>query len=502
MDVTNFTRPAQWLLDYFGVGSGKVHVTHKTALENAPIWYGINKISGNVGSLPLNVMRSLRPGSEKATDHPAYGLLKMRPNRFQSPFVFKQTLTHHAIMWGNGRAYIRRVNGVPVELLPLMPDRTMTGMVDGEKWHCTMPAKNSAVLTDQDLMTDMEAHPDKTLMLPDSDVIHVQGFGNGITGLSLFEVARYSLEISLGADRRASKQMVKGFAGKVMLEAPENSPRFRQQKDIAEFMEDFKAKHGVDGSAEEVGMLIGGIKANVLQMSNRDAEFIEQRKFQRQEAALWLMLESILGDDESVSYGSEEQKQLAYLKNCLSNWLVRWEEECAYKLLRYKEFMSGDYFLKFNPAALLRPDFPTTVDTLCKGITHRLWNPNEARDRIDLNPYEGGDAYENPAITPGIHQEPDESGAMEARIQHMLAIEQKRVSGFLSRNDSIDHIDKWYEKWVDKLGAVVEEFGGDWTTAQAHCVRSLNYLKQKPETFDLSGSAEIIIEEIRNVQKV
>ena len=322
-------------MDYLGA-KGKVRVNATTTLQSAPFWYGINKISGNIGTLPLNVMRDMDPGAEKAKEHPAYRALRMRPNPYQSPFVFKQTMTQQAISWGNGRAYIHKM-GNNYELIPLRPDATVTGMVDGEKWHITKPMADDRVVKFEDLRDD------KTVLLPDSDVLHIQGFGDGITGISLFEVAKRSIGISLGADDRTESQMLKGFTGKIMLEAPADSPHFRTQEQADEFLESFIKKHGSDGDAKDVGLLRGGIKSTVLQMSNKDAEFIEQRRFQRQEAALWLMLESILGDDTSVSYNSEEQKQLAYLKNCLSNWLIRWEEECSFKLLREQEFYSGSH---------------------------------------------------------------------------------------------------------------------------------------------------------------
>lgn len=497
-----------WVNSLFG-SEDAGRVSSKSMLTNAPFWYGINKISGNLGTLPLNLMYHKGRDRKKAVDHSAYQLLKLRPNELQTPVVFKQSLTKDVICWGNGRAYIdRSSSGLPLSLIPLQPDRTFTTLIEGKKWHYSYPEFDNSFCSSVDnLLSQMKKNPNGVVMMPDKDVLHIQGFGNGLCGYSLFEYARQSLQISLGADKRSARQMQKGFAGKVMLEAPENM--FREEGKAKEFLEDYVKKHGTDGEGQEVGLLIEGIKANVLQMSNRDAEFIEQRKFQRQEAALWLMLESILGDDESVSYNSEEQKQLAYLKHCLDTYLVRWEQECAKKLLTEKEFLSEQYYFKFNVASLLRTDFPTTISTLKSGIEARIWNPNEAREKVDENPYEGGDEYGNPAITPGSPGGGDDGGsdsnsvdtsAMQARLKHMIGIEEKRVSRFLNRGDSFDHIDQWYESWVDRLAVVIEDFGGDWEIAQSHCVRSLKYLKNNPDAkkLDLANSEELIIEEIQN----
>src|SRR5690606_35701299 len=143
-----------------------------------------------------------------------------------------------------------------------------------------------------------------------------------------------------------------------------------------------------------------GVKANVMAMSNRDAEFVSTLMYMRQEEALRFMLENILGDDSSVSYNSLEQKNLAYMQNCLNPWLRQWEEECELKILSSRELSDGYYF-KFNDGALLRTDKATSMTTASLAIQNKVWSRNEVREMFYMNPVEGGDVFENPAITPG-----------------------------------------------------------------------------------------------------
>lgn len=505
--MTTFANPGKWLLDLFGTSSGKVKVTARSSLQTAPFWYGVNRISGNIGTMPLNVYRRLPDGgSEKATNHWANRLLRGRPNAYQTPMVFKQTLTAQAILWGNGAAYIHRA-GNQSELIPLRPDRTFAGLIKGdsgpgEKWFLTMPEstdrESDRLLRFDDLLDEMERNPRKCVMIPDRDVLHIQGFGDGVNGMSLFQMARNTIAITLGGNDRSEKAMNKGFAGKVMLEAPPESMMFKDAKKAEEFLKDFNEKHGSDASADQVGLLLGGIKANVLAMSNKDAEFVEQMKFQREEAALFLMLESILGTNNSVSYNSEEQKSLAYLKHCLTNWLTRWEEECSFKLLSNREFYSGDYYCKFNTASLLRTDLATTASTFSTLITSLVLSPNEARAKLDMNPYEGGDTFQNPnTSTTANNDEPN--AAVVSRLEHLLGVEAKRVNEFLASGASYEKIDKWYEGWCTTLGDAIESLGGDRLIAQKHCVDNLTFIKKNPSHFDLSGSAELLAKEIENV---
>jgi HK97 family phage portal protein len=484
--MTSFRNPALWLMDMIGGTSAK-KVTHKTALESAPFWYGVNKISGNVGTLPLHVMREVTGGAVKAKENPWYWVLKRRPNIYQTAFVFKQTLTAQAILWGNGRAFIYR-RGNDRELIPLRPDATISGMLNGEKVHLTKPCRDDRF----SLIEDMEMNPEETILLNDRDVLHIQGFGDGIEGYSLVQMAKNSIAVTLGGDQRANKNMNKGFVGKIMLEVPEGSTHFRTQEQANEFLKDFETKHNADGSADAVGMLRDGIKANVLQMSNQDAQFIQQMKHQREDAALWLMLEGILGIDNAISYNSEEQKQLAYLKNCLSNWLCRWEEECAFKLLSRE-----DQFCKFNRASLLQTDTSTTYSTFSTAITARILSPNECRQKLDMLPYEGGDSYENPAITPGETGSTSNQQAVIANLRRLMNIEQTKVNKMLAANAPFSELEKWYDKWCQKLGQEIEMMGGEWGIAQDHCIAQLEALTiEPPAKISTVGLAEQLAEKI------
>ena len=48
-----------------------------------------------------------------AKDHPAYRLLKRRPNDWQTPREFKSLVMIRALMYGNGYARVIRAGGIP-----------------------------------------------------------------------------------------------------------------------------------------------------------------------------------------------------------------------------------------------------------------------------------------------------------------------------------------------------------------------------------------------------
>jgi hypothetical protein len=167
-------------------------------------------------------------------------------------------------------------------------------------------------------------------------------------------------------------------------------------------------------------------------------------------------------------------------------WLVKWEEQVNAKLLRASE--QETHYARFNVASLLRSDFQTTVTTLANGITHRMWSPNEAREKLDMNPYDGGDTYENPAISPGQSQTAtaDASSAIDARMGHLLGVEINRILN-ATKNPMkfLDWLDQFYAKFENTLTSAAIELGID----PNGVVQSMS--DRKAELLDLTGSCNV-----------
>ncbi len=398
-----------WLIAQLRRAMGRDGASDGMTLDRAmgypPVWHAVSKISGHIAYLPTNLHRESKSKSgmrvnEKVLGHIGYRLMRVRPNGYQTPMAFKRQLMVHSLMLGNGFAYISR-DGMNTELLPLMPDRMEVKIVGGEKVYFYKPDKDERLATSEDIQRGMEESRRsgrfEVIPLMDTEVLHIPGLSyDGISGYSLLSLASKAFELGVGAENVERSRQRKGYAGGLMLEAPDGS--FSKQKDAEEFLEWFRNKHDGEDNVGKTGLLTRGIKANVLQMSASDSQFIEQRRFQRQDAALLFMLEHILGDDSSVSYNSLEQKNLAYLQNCLAPWLKTWEEELELKLLTERE-RQGGYYFKFNDGALLRTDKQTTSTIIATLRASQVISANEARELLDMNPYDGGDSYENPNTT-------------------------------------------------------------------------------------------------------
>lgn len=493
--ASTLSNPDSWLVRWLrgddGDGSDSgVTVNAKTVLTYAPVWMGVNKIVGLVGQLPLCAYeRTDERHNVKRPDHAGSYVLDY-PNDLMDASVFRETITAHAILQGNGRAYIERDGrNNPLELIPLLPDRTKTILVNNKKWH---------VVTDP---TTGEISK-----LPGADVLHICGFGfDGIQGYSLVEMAKNSIGLGLAAEKHTNRHFKNNAIPSLILEAPAGV--LTKETEAKAFLKDWNDYHQGLTENSKAGLLRGGIKATQLGMSGRDSQWIEQRKFQRQEAALWLAIEQILGDDSSVSYNSLEQKNMAFLVNCLMRWNVKWEQQCNRKLLTVQQRESRSHYFKFTVAALMRATLKERYEVYASAVQNTILNPNECRALEDLPPYEGGDEYKNPAITPKqeapqtppkqptnvppadpippeLPAEDKAKPLIRSRIKEIVKVEtQRAIDAAMKPNQFSAWLDRFYsdDGFVPRFDAVVRDCGGDSTHTLAHLAESKRVL------LDLSG---------------
>jgi HK97 family phage portal protein len=382
---SSYRNPEPWFLEWMYGGTPSdsgVAVNAHNALKFAPFWEAINLIAGDIGKLPLPVYKRLGDkGRERDRKHAAYSLLNYEANPAMTSDVFKEVLQAHALTHGNGRALIVRDNASePEQLIPLIPERTETRVIDGRIVHLVK-------------VGDSE-EPTPYL---DENVLHIKGLGyDGVVGYSVVAMARNSLGLGLAAEKHGSRTF-KNFAVPPLVLTTDQKV---QKADAEKLLSDWEKYHGGQENAGKTGLLHSGIKAQLLSVPNKDAEWLELRKFQRVEVASWFNLPPHkLGDDSRISYNSLEQENLAYLSGCLLRWFVRWHLECRRKLLRENEKASDSHYFEFFSDALVSTDFPTKVEGLIKLVSATIINPNEAREKLNMNHRKGGDEYANPNTT-------------------------------------------------------------------------------------------------------
>jgi phage portal protein BeeE len=163
-----------------------VRVGMTRALGYPAVWRAISLISGDVAKLSLLTYRLAGANRDIDRKHPAYRLLKYKAHPDLLAYHLKQVLTFHALVRGNGYAFIDRdPAGRPARLLILDPVRVEPGRVDGELFYAYHPANGSRA---------------KEKYIPAADVLHIRGLGyDGLQGYPVLALMRDSLGAAIAA---------------------------------------------------------------------------------------------------------------------------------------------------------------------------------------------------------------------------------------------------------------------------------------------------------------
>lgn len=489
--------PQQWLVDWVretgGTDSG-INVNDEKAMMLAAVWYSVNRIAGDVGQLPL-ILYERTPGvnhenRSRAKKEAAYGVVKKQPNENMTASVLKETLMLHVLLRGNGFAYIdrQRNTGKLLGLIPLPIASTFAFKIYDEKedWRGVLWYKTTFMNIDGRMITKV---------FRPEEVFHLKGLSwDGLTGMSVIALARQCLGLGLAAEKHGARFFKNEARPGLILEAPPGA--FADEQQAKQFLQDFDSYHGGLDNAQKTGLLLEGIKANTVSMSNEDSQWLESRKFQRVEVALWFGLEYITGDDSSVSYNSLEQKQLAYLQSTLQRWLNRWQEESDAKLLTERQKEKDSHYFEFLTAAILRGSLADRYKAYEVGIRNEWLSADDVREMENMNerPDGKGGTYANPnvkSIPAGgpqpISDESNPDGSpvtntagvlsvralVRSRLEALYSEERRKVLNAASRSKAfVAWANRFYASWGEELTRTFAEVGASPELARAELQRS------------------------------
>jgi len=381
--TSSVSNPASWLAEYFNGRPSKtgVRVGADTVLGLAAVIYAVNKISGHIAQLPIKVYDENSKDKEDATRSPAWRLMNVAPNDIMTPFTFREVVQAHALVQGNGRAYITRNSvGAPTSLIPLNPSSCQTILVDGEKWHIVTKTEGTQEMLPDRLVSG------EFYKVRDRDMIHIMNTSwNGVWGMHLIEMARDVFGLTQSAQDATAVTMANSGRPGILLETP--AGMFRSAKDAQAFLDQFNQKHEGVANTGRAGLLREGMKATTVPVSAADAQFLQQRKFQREEIAMLFGLESIIGDNTGQTYRSISERNTAYINNCLQRWFSKWETEINRKLINpFKPLRS-----EFDSTPLAKGDPNNLADYSVKMQQTGAVTINEIRAMHGLPPHDGGD---------------------------------------------------------------------------------------------------------------
>ena len=374
--------PDAALLDLFGAApaASGVLVTPFNAMRCAAVRCAVLAISEAVGQLPAQACLIGDDGAElPEPSHPVSKLLGGEVNEFTASSDFIEQLTRDALLFGNGYAFINKVNGKPIELNRFDPTRET--MLVQYNTATGVPVYQASLLSGA------------TRTFQHGDIFHLKAPGlNGIVGDSPVILGREAIGLAIVMEAHAARLFGNGARPSGVLTAPGklSPPEATRMKSSWQ-----AAQVGTNGTA----VLEGGTTWQQLTLSSVDAQFLELWKHSVTEIArIYRIPPDMLMEMGRATWKNSEEGGRRFINYAIMPWIMRWRAEARLKLFSAAE--RDRYALTFDTDGLVISDLNARAEACSKLIAARVFNPNEARAAFfGMSPYVGGERFINPNVT-------------------------------------------------------------------------------------------------------
>jgi HK97 family phage portal protein len=296
---------------------------------------------------------------QPANVHPAYDVIKYRPNEYQTAYEFWETIVSMAVLHGCGYALIERDNrGYVTNLIGLDYYDVDRKFVNGQP---VFSVKNVGMVQAENML----------------EICNLQR-------KSPIRLHRENLGLAKAAEEFGAEYF--GSGGQMTGILSSDQPLKKEQMDLIQ--------GSWNSAARQAGtkLLPFGFKYSRISISPDEAQFIETRKFQAEEICRIFSVPPTLVQLESqTTYNNVEQQNLQFARHTISPWAKRIEQEIDRKLIQSRE--RPQIYSKFLLNDLYRGDMQSRASFYTQMLQNGVLNINEVREREDLNPTSGGDTH-------------------------------------------------------------------------------------------------------------
>lgn len=353
-------------------------VNPNTAMRLSAVYSCVRVLSESIAQLPLIYYERSGDKKERATAQKLYTLLHDAPNSFQTSFEFRETQMAHLCLRGKAFGYINRsITGDILEILPMNPDRVEIKQ-----------SKNYAITY---IFKDID---NNEIELRQDQVFRLTGLSfDGINGISPIAHQRESLGISLATDQHTARSFKNGAKMTGILKHPATF----KDKEVAARVKQSWDDSASGENAYSTPVLEDGMDWMPVSMSNKDAQYIESRKFNIEDIArIFRVPPHKIGHLEKSTNNNIEHQGLEFVTDTMMPWIVRWEQAITRDLLTLSQ--RRRYFAEFLVDGIMRGDSESRANYYNSMWNMGAMNPNEIRSKENMNPREdvGGDEYVKP----------------------------------------------------------------------------------------------------------
>lgn len=343
----------------YGPTQAGANINHDTSMRISTVYACVYKIASTLASLGLNLYTTDGRRRDIVSDHPAIDVCTYRPNSYETPFYFWETIIAQAVAKGCGYAIIQRgAGGVPVSMECVNTDEVERRIVDGK----VLFKLNGGLVVAQEDMLEV----------------------CNMFRKSPIQLHRENLGLAQAAQNYGSEYF--GNGGQMTGVLSSDQPLKSEQMEMLQ--------KSWNGSMTSAGtkLLPFGFKYNRISIGPEEAQFIETRKFQAEEICRIFSVPPALVQLESqTTYNNVEQQNLMFARHTVAPWAKRIEQELASKLLTMRE--ARNHYFKFNLNDLSRGDMAARAQFYTQMLQNGVLTINEVRANEEMNPAASGNSH-------------------------------------------------------------------------------------------------------------
>jgi len=339
-------------------------VNEQSALGISTVFSAVSLLADSIALLP---MKTIRYEAQKVihTEKPKF---LEKPNVAQDLSMF--SLIHQTIstLAMHGNAFIlvdRDRQGRPIQLTPIHPEKVKVEMLDGKKIFMLMTKKGQY---DRRITTYNMLH-----------LIWYQYPGQ-LTGISPLRANGNTYGLALAMERHLSQFYGQGGTPSSVLE----TDRDLTSEQASILKDTWLNNHNRN---RKPAVLTGGLKWKAISAAAGD-ELIAAREQITHEIARVFRIPAhlLLAKDGSNVYSNLESNGLAFIRHTLLPWIRRIEDS-------FTTLLPGKQLVRLDTDEYARGDQLSRVRSFQVAISSGVMTPNEARAKLELEPYEGGDKF-------------------------------------------------------------------------------------------------------------
>ncbi len=319
------------ILEFFGIrpASSGMHVTPDTSMRVSAVAACVQRITGAVTSMPINIYERGEHGRKQIENDPKWWLLNEQPTAAWNAASMWEQVLSDMLLKESGFAFIgRSASGEIREIVPI-------------PWGAIRPERYPGSGRLKYYINDTT-----TFGADQGDILHFPGFG--FDGLRAKSVIAWAARNATGNAMAMDDYSGKFFAGGAHPSIVLQTDKTMSEPQVKLLQAAFQAKYsGVDNSHRLPLVLTEGLKADSLSLNAEDSQLLDSRKYQVVDIArAFGVPPHLIGETSAAtSWGSGlEEMSRAFIMLTVNQHLKRLEQELNRKIYPRSQRLYIEFF--------------------------------------------------------------------------------------------------------------------------------------------------------------